>query len=127
MKLLTISALTALFLASVAAADEKTDLAPATSGIGKTHTYKVNDLQKIQPLTFSNRDVVRVIEECKPAEAKQFTPRSDNPHVKVRAVVMDGKLAIVITADKPGAATVSWYFKVMGVNSGYKGLKLKIE
>lgn len=95
--------------------------------IGKTHTYKLADLQKAQPITVSTGDIILVIEECKPTEAKQFKAESNNPHIKVRAVAMDGELRIAITADNKGDATVSWYFKVMGVNSGYKRLKIKIE
>ena len=95
--------------------------------IGKTHTYKLADLQKAQPITVSTGDIILVIEECKPNEAKQFKAESNNPDIRVRAVAMDGELRIVITADKKGDATLSWYFKVMGVNSGYKRLKIKIE
>jgi hypothetical protein len=100
---------------------------PANPGnLGKTHTYKLVDLQKAE-IVVSAGDVILVIEECKPTEAKEFKAVSNNPHIKVRAVAMDGELRIVITADMQGDATVSWYFKVMGVNSGYKRLKIKIQ
>jgi hypothetical protein len=93
--------------------------------IGKTHKYKLADLPN--PITASTNDVIVVIEEALPAEAKEFKANSDNADIKVRAVAMDGGLRIVITGDKKGAATVSWYFKVKGVASGYKGLKVQIE
>ena len=95
--------------------------------VGKAHTYKLADLSKASPVTVSTADVIVVIEEFKPEKVTDFKAVSDNPDVKVRAVAMDGELRIVITGDKKGNATVSWYFKVNDSNSGYKGLKIQIE
>src|SRR5262245_32935997 len=67
--------------------------------IGKTHTYKLADLEKAQPITATTGDIILVIEEFKPTDAKQFKATSDNPHIKVRAVEMDGQLKILIASD----------------------------
>jgi len=101
---------------------------PATAAdVGKAHTYKLADLSKASPITISTADVIIVVEEFKPEKVTEFKAVSDNPDVKVRAVAMDDELRIVITGDKKGNATVSWYYKVNGSNSGYKGLKIQIE
>jgi hypothetical protein len=93
--------------------------------VGKAHKYKLADLPK--SVSASADDVIVVVEEVPPADAKEFRATSDSPDVKVRGVEMDGKLCIVIAGDKAGTATVSWYFKVKGVPSGYKGLKVEIK
>ena len=98
--------------------------APAAD-VGTAHKYKLADLPN--PVTAATADVVVVIEEVRPADAKEFRATSDNPDVKVRAVGLDGKLCIVITGDKAGGATVGWSFKVRGTPSGYKGLKVEIK
>jgi hypothetical protein len=100
--------------------------AAASAGdVGKAHKHKLADLPN--PVAASPDDLVVVIEEFAPADAKEFRATSDNPDVKVRAVALDGKLCVVITGDKAGTATVSWSFKVKGVGSGYKGLKVEIK
>jgi hypothetical protein len=98
--------------------------APADD-VGTAHKYKLADLPN--PVTATSADVIVVVEEVRPADAKEFRATSDNPDVRVRAVALDGKLCVLITGDKAGTATVGWTFKVKGAASGYKGLKVEIK